>query len=215
MAETTVPSNAQVTQWDNDYFVDYVNRNWFKKFEGTGSNSMIQIKEDLTTKPGGTIIVHLVNKLTGTAKDHTETLEGNEEDLDMRTHSVTIREYSHAVKWPAFEEQLTGIDLRNAHKDALQTWNTELDRDNNIASLGSINGVAYASATEAQKDAWLVDNADRVLFGASTSNNSSNDHSASLANIDNTDDKLTPDAIDIMKFLAKHANPKVKPIKPK
>lgn len=213
MAETQVPSNAQVQQWDNDYFVDYVNRNWFKKFEGTGSSSLIQIKEDLTTKPGGTITVHLVNKLTGTAKNHTETLEGQEEDLTLRTHDISIREYSHAVRWPKFQEQLTAIDLRTAHKDALMTWNQELDRDNIIAQLSSINGVAYASATEANKDAWLVDNADRVLFGAATSNNSSNDHSASLANIDNTSDKLTPEAIALMKRIAKAASPKVRPFK--
>ena len=48
----------------------------------------------------------------------------------------------------------------------------------------------YGTATETQKVAWLVDNADRVLFGAAKSNNSSNDHSASLANVDSTDDKL-------------------------
>lgn len=215
MSETQVPSNAQVTQWDNKYYVDYVNRNWFKKFEGLGSSSMIHIKEDLTTKPGGTITCHLVNKLKGEAKDHTETLEGNEEDLDLRTHDVVIREYSHAVRWPKFQEQLTAINLRNAHKDALMTWNMELDRDLIIEALGSINGVLYANASETQKDAWLVDNADRVLFGAATSNNSANDHSASLANIDNTDDKLTPDAIDTMKFLAKHANPKVRPFQPR
>ena len=35
-----------------------------------------------------------------------------------------------------------------------------------MQALASINGVNYACATEAQKDAWLVDNADRVLFGA-------------------------------------------------
>ena len=212
MAETSVPTNAQVQQWDNDYFVDYVNRNWFKKFEGTGSSSLIQIKEDLTTKPGGTITLHLVNKLVGTAKNHNETLEGQEEDLTLRTHDIAIREYSHAVRWPKFQEQLTAIDLRGAHKDALMQWNMQLDRDLIIASLGDINGVAYASASEAQKDAWLVDNADRVLFGAATSNNSSNDHSSSLANIDNTSDKLTPEAIALMKRLAKAASPKVRPM---
>jgi len=51
-----------------------------------------------------------------------------------------------------------------------------------ISALGSINGVAYGSASESAKDAWLVDNADRVLFGAAVGNNSANDHSASLAN---------------------------------
>jgi hypothetical protein len=106
---------------------------------------------------------------------------------------------------------LTAIDLRNAHKDALMMWNTNLERNKIIKALGSINGVNYTVASETQKDAWLVDNADRVLFGASTSNNTSNDHSLSLANIDNTSDKLSTDAIDTMKFLAKHASPKVRP----
>lgn len=213
MAETAVPTNAQVVQWDNDYFVDFTNRNWFKKFEGTGSSSLIQIKEDLTTKPGGTITIHLVNKLTGTAKNHNETLEGNEEDLTLRTHDISIREYSHAVRWPKFQEQLTAIDLRAAHKDALMTWNMELDRDNIIDQLGSINGVLYANATETQKDAWLADNADRVLFGAATSNNASNDHSAAIAQIDNTADKLSPEMIELAKRMAKAANPKVRPFK--
>lgn len=213
MAETQVPANATVQQWDNDYYVDFVNRNWFKKFEGTGSSSIIQIKEDLTTKPGGTITCHLVNKLVGTAKNHNETLEGQEEDLTLRTHDISIREYSHAVRWPKFQEQLTAIDLRGAHKDALMTWNMELDRDLVIESLGSINGVKYENASESDKDAWLVDNADRVLFGATVANHVSNDHSTSLATIDNSADKLTPEAISLMKRIAKSASPKVRPFK--
>lgn len=215
MSETAVPSNAQVQQWDNDYFEDYVNRDWFKKFSGMGSSSIIQVKEDLTTKPGGIITLHLVNKLTGIAKNHYETLEGQEEDLTLRTHDINIREYSHAVKWPKYQEQLTAIDLRAAHKDALMTWNMELDRDNIIDQLMSINGVLYENATEAQKDAWLVDNVDRCLFGAATSNSSSLDHSTALATIDNSADKLTPEAIALMKRMAKAASPKVRPFKAK
>jgi hypothetical protein len=96
------------------------------------------------------------------------------------------------------------------------TWNMELDRDLVIEALGSINGVPYATATETQKDAWLVDNADRVLFGAALSNNSTpGDHSAALANIDNTSDKLTPGALSLMKRLAKTCSPKVRPYKVK
>ena len=47
-----------------------------------------------------------------------------------------------------------------------------------IQALASINGVNYAIATEGQKDAWLVDNADRVLFGAAAAGYT--DHSADL-----------------------------------
>lgn len=215
MAETYVPSGLTVQQWDDKYFREYLNQNWFKQFMGTGSSKMIQLQEDLTKKPGDSVTFTLVNKLSGTAKDANEALEGNEEAVDLRSFQVRVRAYDHAVKFKKFEAQKTAIDLRQAHRDVLMDWNMELDRDNIISALGSINGVAYASASEAQKDAWLVDNADRVLFGAAKSNNSSNDHSASLLNVDTSADKLTPDAISLMKRMAKTASPKVRPIRAK
>ncbi len=215
MAETAVPSGLTVQQWDDNYFTEYLNSNWFKQFMGTGSSSMIQLKEDLTKKPGDAVTFTLVNKLNGTAKDSNETLEGNEEAVDLRSFLIRVRAYDHAVKFKKFEAQKTAIDLRQAHKDVLMDWNMELDRDNIIDQLGSINGVLHASASEAQKDAWLTDNSDRVLFGALKSNGSSNDHSAALANIDTTNDKLTPDAITLMKRMAKTASPKIRPIRKK
>lgn len=215
MSETAVPAGLTVQQWDDKYFVEYVNRNWFKKFMGTGANSMIQVREDLVKKPGDAITITLINKLVGPAKSQNDTLEGNEEDLPMRSQVIRIREYSHAVRWAKYEEQKTAIDLRQAHKDELLDWNMRHDRDKIIAALGSINGVKYSAASEAQKDAWLVDNADRVLFGAAKSNNAAGDHSASLANIDSTADKLTPEAISLMKRMAKAANPKIRPFVPR
>lgn len=215
MANTTVPAGLTVQQWDDMYFTDYVNQNFFKKFMGTGQNAMFHVKEDLTRKPGGSITLNLVNRLTGPAKDQNQILEGNEEDAMLRSQEITLREYAHAVRWKTYDEQMTAIDLRQAHKDILMTWNQELDRDLVIEALGSINGVAYASATETQKDAWLVDNADRVLFGALVGNNASNDHSAALAQIDNSADKLTTGALSLMKRLAKTASPKVRPYKVK
>lgn len=215
MAETYVPSGLTVQQWDDKYFREYLNQNWFKQFMGTGSSKMIQLQEDLTKKPGDSVTFTLVNKLSGTAKDANEALEGNEEAVDLRSFQVRVRAYDHAVKFKKFEAQKTAIDLRQAHRDVLMDWNMELDRDNIISALGSINGVAYASASEAQKDAWLVDNADRVLFGAAKSNNSANDHSASLLNVDTSADKLTPSAVSLMKRMAKTASPKVRPIRAK
>ncbi len=216
MAETQVPSGMTVQQWDNKLFTEHVAENWFRPFMGTGMNSMIHVKEDLTTKPGNTVTLHLARRLVGAAKDENDVLEGAEEELDLRTHDIVIREYAHAVKWKTYDEQLTAIDLRNGHKDALKTWLDELNRDLIIGSLASVNGVPYASATEAQKDAWLVDNYDRVQFGAVRSNSSSLDHSTSLANIDNTSDKLTPAAVSLMKRLANKppaGRPKIRPYK--
>jgi hypothetical protein len=129
---------------------------------------------------------------------------------------VTIDQYRHGVRIPVLEDQFSAIPLRNAGKDVLLDWNMELNRDHIITQLGSINGVAYGSASEAQKDAWLVDNADRCLFGAAKSNDTGpGDHSAGLVAIDNTADKLTPGAISLMKRMAKTASPKIRPLKPR
>ena len=214
MAVTSVPAGLTPKQWDSKYFEEYVNGNWIKQFSSTGANGLIQMKDALTKKPGDAVNFTLVNRLTGTSTDENGTLEGNEEELGLRSMDLTIREYSHAVRWKRWGEQLSAINLRNAHKDALMNWNMELDRDNLIRALGSINGVAYASASEAQKDAWAVDNEDRVLFG-NVKGNHSGDHSADLAKIDNTADKLSYGSISLMKRMAKAADPKIRPIKPR
>lgn len=214
MAVTAIPTGLTPKQWDAKYFREYINKNWIKQFASTGSNGVIQMKDVLTKKPGDTVNFTLVNRLTGTATSEAGTLEGNEEALTLRSMNLTIREYSHAVRWERWGEQLSAIALRKAHKDALMDWNMELDRDNLIRALGSINGTAYASASEANKDIWAVDNEDRLLFGSVKSNHSG-DHSADLAKIDNTADKLTPGALSLMKRMAKTANPKIKPIKPR
>lgn len=215
MAETVIPAGLTVQQWDEKYFVQYLNNNWFKPMMGTGSSKMIQVKEDLTKKPGDAVTFTLVNRLTGTAKDQTQDLEGAEEEVDTRSYLIRVREWAHAVKMSKFEAQKTAIDLRQAHRDVLMDWNMELDRDNIIQAMGMIDGVRYSASTATQRNTWLANNADRVLFGAARGNNASNNHANSLANVDVTNDLLTPDALSLMKRMAKQANPKIRPIKPK
>ena len=215
MADTTAATGLTAQQWDDKFFVDYINQSVFKPYFGKDEQNMIQVKEDLTKKKGDTLHYALVNSLSGSATTGSNTLEGNEEDLSTRSFPLTVEQYRHAVRVPAFENQKSSIDLRNAARGQLMNWEQEFTRDKVITALGSINGVAYGSASEVQKDAWLADNADRVLFGAAVQNNSGNDHSASLANIDNTADQLTASAISLMKRMAKTANPKIRPIKPR
>ncbi len=213
MAETSAATGLTVQQWDDKFFTEHLSENRFAGEMGTSQNSIIQVKEDLTQKPGDSITFALVNKLTGAGQTDGGTLEGNEESMDSRSFKLTINERAHGVRSNRWENQISAIDLRKAAKAVLKDWAMENTRDRIIEALGSINGVAYASASEAQKDAWLTDNADRVLFGATKSNNSSNDHSASLANIDASNDKLTASAISLMKRMAATASPKIRPIK--
>ncbi len=215
MTDTSAAAGLTVQQWDEKFFVDSLNASIFKPFMGSKSNSVINVKEDLTKKPGDSVTFSLVNALSNAAVTGSSTLEGNEEALVSRSQKVTIDQYRNAVRIPVLEDQFTAIPLRKAGEDALMNWEMELCRDKVITAMNSILGVAYGSASEANKDIWLADNADRVLFGAAKSNNAANDHSACLLELDNTADKLTPGAISLMKRIAKTASPKIGPIKPR
>ncbi len=151
--------------------------------------------------------------LTNDATTGRDTLEGHEEDLTTRSHKVTIQRRRHAVVVGMVDEQFSAIGLRNAAKPSLKTWANEDTRDRIIGAMGSVNGVAYGSASEAEKDAWLVDNADRVLFGAAKVNAVSNDHSVALATVDSTNDVLKRGALSLLKRIALLAQPKIRPLK--
>ena len=212
MADSSAATGLTVQEWDSNYYTEALNEHIFKPFMGTGTSSLIQVKSDLTKKPGDSVTYALVNKLSNAAVTGSSTLEGNEEDMVSRSFKATIDQYRNAVRIPVLEEQFSAIPLRNAAKDVLKDWSMELWRDQTITALGSINGVAYGSASEAQKDAWLVDNADRVLFGDAVSNGSYTDHSADLATV-TAAMKLDSASLSLMKRIAKRASPRIRPIK--
>lgn len=214
MADTTSATGLRQQNWDEKFFTEFMHENIFSRYMGTAEGDIIQVKEDLMKKRGDSVTFSLVNRLTNAATTGSDTLEGNEEDLTSRSFRVYVNKRRNAVRTPEMEEIKSAIPLREAAKSGLKEWMMELTRDRFIGALGSINGVLYASATEGEKDAWLVDNADRVLFGAARSNNAANDHSSSLANIDNTNDKLTPTALSLMKEIAMSiASPKIRPVR--
>ncbi len=212
MADTSASTGLTVQNWDDKYYLEAINEHVFKPFMGMGTSDLIQVKSDLTKKKGDSVTYALVNKLTNGAVTGSNTLEGNEEDMASRSFKVTIDQYRNAVRVPDLEEQFSAISLRNAAKDVLKDWSTELWRDQTITALGSINGVPYATATEPQRDAWLVDNADRVLFGDAVGNGGYTDHSADLATI-TAAMTLGSSELSLMKRLAKTASPRIRPIK--
>lgn len=211
MADTTVATGLTVQNWDDKYFREYIGWNKFAKYMGTSENSIIQVKEDLTKKKGDSITFALVNRLTGAGVTGSSTLEGNEEALDSRSHKLTVDQLRNAVRVPVLDEQFSAISLRNAAKPVLQDWSMEQLRDDIVEALGSINGTAYGTVSEANKDIWAVDNVDRVLFGAAVANYNV-DHSAALLAVD-TADTLSAGMISLAKRKAKLADPQIRPIR--
>ena len=81
----------------------------------------------------------------------------------------------------------------------------------NEATAGQrINGILYDAASDAQKDKWHLDNADRILYGASKSNNLGT-HAASLATLDDPTDRASAKIILLAKRIARSASPGITP----
>lgn len=213
MANTLASTGLTPQQWDDKYFMEYIQTNRFAAEMGTSENNIIQIKEDLTKKRGDTVTFALVNRLTGAGVTGNNTLEGNEEALISRSFPLSIDQRRNAVVVSDWDEQKSAIDLRNSGREALMTWSMENTRDRIITALGSIDGVAYDSATAGQKNTWNTNNGDRILFGSAVGNRAAGDQAASLLNVDATDDKLTVAAASLMKRIALTANPKIRPIR--
>lgn len=80
-------------------------------------------------------------------------------------------------------------------------------------AITTIEGASVTTNSEANKDTWLTNNSDRVLFGSLRSNASSNDHSTALGLVDTTDDTNRAAHISMLKRMAKQASPRINPIR--
>lgn len=213
MADTTVATGLTVSQWDDKFFREYLAQNRYKPFMGMSENAIIQTKEDLMKKKGDSLHFALVNRLKNDGITGSGTLEGNEEAMDTRSHKLVVDQIRNGVRVATLDEQFSAISLRNAGRVVLKDWIMERTRDDITNALGSIDNIRYDLATEGQKDTWLTNNNDRVLFGAETGNTVPGDHSASLAVLTAAADKLTTGAVSLMKRLALRADPKIRPVR--
>ena len=211
MTDTTPATGLVVQQWEDKFFQEYLHDGGFKSLMGTNENAVIQVKEDLTKKSGDSITIALVNRLNNAAVTGTSTLEGNEEDMASRSLRIYVDKRRNAVRIAEMSEQKSAISLRNAARATLLDWAMEDTRDLVILALGSLNGTAFVDRTAAIADAWLVDNADRVLFGAAAAGLA--DMSADLALLDTTADLFNATALDAMVLKAKTCNPKIRPMR--
>jgi hypothetical protein len=223
MADTTLATASQIQRWDSEFYAEYIRDSGFKPYMGRSPMSIIHAKYELTAA-GKSINIPLVTRLSGAGVTGSTALEGAEEALGNFNHKISIDWKRNGVLLTKDQEHYTEMDMRRAARDMLKGWAMEGLRDNIIAAMQSIwsgtASVAYASATAAQRDAWVDRNVDRVLFGREKGNLSTSapaggatyDHSASLANIATTE-TLNAATVSLLKRLAKIADPKIRPVR--
>lgn len=187
-----------------------------------GPMPIIQVFNELEATPGNVINIPLITRLKGQGVSGSQLLVGNEDDLGNYNAQVATDWIRNGIVVPKSTSYKTEIDLWNAGRSVLGTWLAEKLRDNLIQTMASIitpgptftdpvsgltsvgpdGAVYYANATAAQRNAYLVANSDRILFGSAISNSSSGVWATALANIDTTSDRGSTAVFSLAKRMA-------------
>jgi len=218
MSETQLASSSAVYKWRRDFYQEYVRKSGFSAYMGKSQDNIIRIVTDLLNEPGKGINIPLIMALRGAGVSGSQVLVGNEEDLNNFNDQVTVDWIRNGVVVPKSTSAYTGMNLWNAAKDANRNWSARKFKNDIVQSLGSIiipasttggfdTAVSYAAATAGQRNTYLVNNSDRILFGSQLSNGSSGVWATALANIDATNDRLTTTVAELAKRQAENTGP--------
>ena len=204
MAYTEVLTGDTITveQFENSVFREYIGMLWWKHLMGTGSNMIIQVKNELTKKPGDAITINLRGQLQGGKVTGKNKGIGNEGRVDFFGQRITIDNVRHLVKIEdrPMTEQRTGFSVTTEVNDALKEA-SQLDLDEQITTDLSNTSNARVRG--------------RYLYGAADSN-WNDTHSTALTNVDNEADQLTTNMMRIGKRKAQipvNATAKVRPMR--
>jgi N4-gp56 family major capsid protein len=125
MANTDYPVGhpLAVKLWSKKLMHEALKQTWASKFMGTGSDSLMQIKDDTQKGAGDKITCGLRMQLTGDGIQGDGTLEGNEEALVTYSDSVFIDQLRHAVRSSGkMSEQRVPFSVREEARMGLQDW---------------------------------------------------------------------------------------------
>jgi len=220
MAGSQVSANNKTTRFQTDVRKEYVREGRFGPYIGADENSIIQTNKNLKK-----VSIPLVGKLKGAGVNGSSTLTGNEEALSNYAATGQPTYWRNGVLIDNEERELSEFDLFTEARPSLMNWTMEKKRDQIIQAMGAIEAGgtyynyggsegAYGStaASAANMDTWNTNNQDRILYGSAKSNNTSGNHTTSLAAIDTTNDKLDADIVSLLKRMAKNAAPLIRPI---
>lgn len=125
MADTAYGVNAPeaVKLWSRKLAREALKKTYAKRFMGTGSDSMIMIRNETNKGPGDRIRMTLRMQLTGDGIVGDQDLEGNEESLTTWTDDLVINQLRHAVRSAGkMTEQRIPFSVREEAMQGLADW---------------------------------------------------------------------------------------------
>lgn len=220
MGSSTIQTDNKTTRFQENVRREYVRDGRFGPYIGADVNAIIQTNRNLKKTS-----IPIVAKLSGAGVNGSTTLTGNEEALSNFAATGQPTYWRNGVLIDNEERELSEFDLFTEARPALMNWTMEKKRDQIIQAMGAIEagGTYYnyggaegafgsTAASAANMDTWNTNNQDRILYGAAKSNNTSGNHTTSLATIDTTNDKLDREMVTLLKRMAENADPLIRPV---
>jgi len=207
--------------WQKELYRDVMDNMYFTKngMMGTGTNNIIQLKDQLKKTKGDTITLPLTAKMSGDGVSGDNELEGNEEKINAYSESILIDQKRFAVRLTGMlNEQKNAFDMRADAKNKLSIRLQEfIERQfflklagcNNL-TLVDVNGATYAA------DALWSNTPDQVPAADTAAGYGDRylcaDYAAGADSLATTD-LITPALISRAKVKAQLASPKILPLK--
>lgn len=198
MAEVQLATALQRQGWSTEVTTEYVRESGLLPYMGPGENSIIRVRLDHKEQKGDIINFPLVTRIKGRGVRGSEVLKGNEADLGLANTAVRVDWIRNGVKLPKSTTFRTALDMYSLSKPQLQSWSAELLRDETLSAMNSIivpgtvdaqglpgtdTQVIYSLSSAAQRNTFLAQNSDRIVFGNARANISSGNFATSLGNI--------------------------------
>lgn len=231
MAEVTLATTSQKQVFRRQGFVEYVRESRFLPYTGPGAAQtsdpsaaalpIIQVISDLETGAGNLVHMPIFTRLKGQGVSGGQLLIGNEDELNNYDFTVATDWLRNGLVVPKSVSYKTEIDLWGYGRRGLRTWLAEKLRDNLIQGMGSVpftttandpvtgavgvgpdGAVYFNNATTTQKNNYVTNNSDRMLFGSAISNLVSGNMASSLGNIDTTNDRGSVAMFELAKRIA-------------
>lgn len=220
MAEVVLATALQKQTWSTDVTREYVRESGLLPYMGTADTSIIRIRNELKNEAGDTINFPLVTRIKGRGVRDAEILKGNEADLGIANTAVSVGWIRQGVKLPKSTTFRTALNMWELSKPQLRTWSAErlrddtLDAFNQVVIPGALDSqglpgtdqtVNYNLSTPAQRNAFLANNGDRILFGNARANGASGNWATALGTVSTASGQSSAAHVRLLKTLAKTA----------
>lgn len=153
--------------WSEGLEAEVLQKCFALSFAGKGPGSLLQIKDELTSKPGDTITyglrMQLSQNLSLDPLGSTHTYEGNESDFTVYSDSITIDEVGQAMRWKTLmDAQRVKFDqvvearaaLSDYIADLVDTWFFNQIAGNNAVTNTLKTGNNSVSAPDSNHHIW-------------------------------------------------------------